>query len=236
MTYELVELPPAFAQTRDALHALAEHVIAPARQRVTGRIGLVATSGGFGTPFFGAGERVRVDGTELVHERPGSVRRVAITTLGDAARFVGVEFTAITRVYEPTTPLVPDEPLRLDAKSAFALATWFAFGTASLEALGHRYATFDPAPIQLWPEHFDIARDFGDAAARTRANYGASPGDSEIGEPYLYVGPWDHARRTGALGGYSFGAALTYEELRADGEAAARARQFFEDAAALLVG
>jgi hypothetical protein len=236
MTHELVELPPAFAQTRDALHALAEHVIAPARQRVTGRIGLVATSGGFGTPLFGDGERVRVEGTELVHEHPGSARRVAITTLGDAARFVGVEFAAIRRVYEPRTPLVRDEPLRLDTDSALALAAWFAFGTAALEQLGHRYVTLDPTPAQLWPEHFDVACDFGDADAGTRANYGASPGDGEIAEPYLYVGPWDRARRTGALGGYSFGAALTYDELRASGDASARARQFFGDAAALLVG
>ena len=37
----------------------------------------------------------------------------------------------------------------------------------------------------------------GDADAGTRANFGASPGDASIPEPYLYVGPWDEARRTG---------------------------------------
>ena len=55
--------------------------IAPARYRADGHIGLVATPGGFGTPHFGDGERIRVDGSELVHERPGTTRRVPITTL-----------------------------------------------------------------------------------------------------------------------------------------------------------
>ena len=72
----LEPLPPAFGATREALHALAEHVLAPARYRADGHIGLVPTPGGFGTPTFGEGERVRVEGVELVHERPGSTRRV----------------------------------------------------------------------------------------------------------------------------------------------------------------
>ena len=43
----------AFIATRASLHTLAEHVLAPARHRVTGRIGLRATEGGFGAPPFG---------------------------------------------------------------------------------------------------------------------------------------------------------------------------------------
>jgi hypothetical protein len=236
MPDELPDLPPTFAATRTALHALAEHVIAPARQRVTGRIGLVAASGGFGTPPFGEDERVRVEGAELVHEHPGSTRRISITTLGDAAHFVGVDFAAINRVYEPQTPLVPEQQLEVDAAASFALGTWYGFATAALEELRNRYVAAAPSHIQLWPEHFDLACDFGDADAGTRANYGASPGDDAIAEPYLYVGPWDASRRTGALGGYGFGAAVTYAELRADGDPRAAARQFFGDAAALLVG
>jgi hypothetical protein len=236
MRDELPELPPSFAETRDALHALAEHVVAPARQRATGRIGLVATPGGFGTPSFGDGERVRVEGAELVHEHPGSTRRVAITTLADAAHFVGVDFAAIARVYEPVTPLEPDAPLRVDAAASLALGGWYAFATDVLEELCNRYVSLAPTPIQLWPEHFDLACDFGDEGAGARANYGASPGDAGIAEPYLYVGPWDSARRTGQLGGYAFGAARGYRELRTGGDARASARQFLGDAAALLVG
>lgn len=46
--------------------------------------------------------------------------------------------------------------------------------------------------MQLWPEHFDVAVDLGDAEAGTRANFGASPGDAADDHrgPYLYVGPW----------------------------------------------
>ena len=236
MPDELHDLPPTFASTRDALHALAEHVIAPARQQVTGRIGLEATPGGFGTPTFGDGERVRVEGTELVHEHPGSTRRVAITTLADAAHFVGIDFAAIKRVYEPVTALDPDAHLHVDAGASLALGAWYAFATAALEELRNRYISLDPTDIQIWPEHFDIACDFGDESAGARANYGASPGDAGIAEPYLYVGPWDAARRQGQLGGYAFGAARGYAELRSDDDSSASARQFFVDAAALLVG
>ena len=56
-----------FAQTRDALHKLAEEVVSPARVRATGNeIALEATPGGFGTPPFPDGGQVRVEGTELV--------------------------------------------------------------------------------------------------------------------------------------------------------------------------
>ena len=81
----LEPLPDSFIAARDGMHALAEHVLAPARYRSDGHIGLVPTPGGFGTPTFGEGERVRVDGVELVHERPGTSTRVRITTLGAGA-------------------------------------------------------------------------------------------------------------------------------------------------------
>ena len=63
-------LPPTdtFVRTRLSMHALAEHVLCPARHRVNGKIGLRFTRHGFGTPFFGADEQVRVEGTMLVHD------------------------------------------------------------------------------------------------------------------------------------------------------------------------
>ena len=67
-------------------------------------------------------------------------------------------------------------------------------------------------------------------------NLGVSPGDTYEDEPYLYVGPWDAARRTGILGTYPFGAALTYDELRHSSEAGAAGRKFYEDAIAALSG
>src|SRR4051794_37282747 len=128
----LEPLPATFAATREGLHALAEHVLAPARYRVDGHIGLVASPGGFGTPTFGEGERVRVDGIELVHERPGSTRRVPITTLGDAAQFVGIPLGAPTEVYKPATACRPDTSLAIDAEAARALAAWIDFAASLL--------------------------------------------------------------------------------------------------------
>ena len=61
-----------------------------------------------------------------------------------------------------------------------------------------RTPTQPSSSSQLWPEHFDLACEIGDADAGTRANYGASPGDAAIPEPYLYVGPV--GRRAGAPG------------------------------------
>src|SRR5688500_16231421 len=75
---ELAPLPPTFAATRAALHALARDVVSPARERVTGRIGLRSTPEGFGTPHFGDDERVRVAGAELVRESPAGETREPI--------------------------------------------------------------------------------------------------------------------------------------------------------------
>src|SRR5262245_61399577 len=57
----LAPLPPteALVTTRTTWHALAERVMAPARRTACGKIGLRFTRGGFGTPFFGAGEQLR---------------------------------------------------------------------------------------------------------------------------------------------------------------------------------
>ena len=58
--------------TRDALQRVATHVLARARFAATGRFGLRATPGGFGTPAFGDGvEVLRVAGEVLVRERDG---------------------------------------------------------------------------------------------------------------------------------------------------------------------
>ena len=56
--------------------------------------------------------------------------------------------------------------------------------------LREAYATHQPTVTALWPEHFDLACQLGDAAAGSLANYGASPGDGPHAVPYLYVTPW----------------------------------------------
>jgi hypothetical protein len=231
----LAELPPSFVSTRDALHAVAEQVVAAAYYHATTHIGLRPSPRGFGTPEYGEHERVRVDATALVHERAGTTRRHEITSLRAASGFIGVPLGA-PPVYTPATSIAPDEPLRIDRDGALALADWYALGAALLSDLRSAHAGISSSDTQLWPEHFDLACEIGDNDSGTRANYGASPGDATIAEPYLYVGPWLAERRTGALGQYSFGAALTYSELRRAGEAGAAGREFFESAAAQLIG
>jgi hypothetical protein len=232
----LEPLPPAFAPTRDALHALAEHVLAPFRYRADGHIGLVVVSGGFGTPVVADGERVRVDGMELIHERPGTTTRVGLTTLGIAAQFVDVPLGLPADIYPPATPCAPEIHVAVAADAAHAVAAWLDLGAALLAELREHYGGHAATMPTLWPEHFDVAIELGDADTGSRANYGASLGDTTIAQPYLYVGPWDSSRRTGALGTQEFGAAITYEELLAARNPRAAGADFFAAGASLLLG
>jgi hypothetical protein len=231
----LPELPPSFFATRDALHALAEQVLSAAYFQATTHIGLRPTPRGLGTPEFGDRERVRVDCTALIHERAGTTRRHELTTLSAAAAFVGVPLGAPS-VFTPTMSVLPDAALGIDREAALVLADWYALGGALLADLKAAHPDVPSSEAQLWPEHFDLACELGNGDAGTRANYGVSPGDGAIPEPYLYVGPWEVSRRTGVLGTHSFGAACTYTELRRGGEAGGAGRQFFESALAELVG
>jgi len=228
----LPELPPAFAATRRSLHAVAEQVVSAAYWRATTHIGLRTSPRGFATPVFGDAERIRVDATALVHERGGAIRRHELTTPAAAAAFIGVELGAPT-VYPAATEVTPDTPLAIDRDAALVLADWYALAAALLADLRAAHADVPSTELQIWPEHFDLACELGNEGS-TRANYGASPGDDGIPEPYLYVGPHDPSKRTGAFSRCGFGAALTYSELRQSTEAGDAGRQFYESAVAEL--
>ena len=194
--------------TRDALHTLAEHVIAPARYSATGRIGLRTAPGGFGTPPFQGptGDRqVLVRQTELVLRADGRERVEPITTVRAAAAFIGIEPGAPADVYQPNTPLEVDRPLHVDPAYAHEIAEWFTVGNEALEQLRSDLAEADPSEIQLWPEHFDLASTIDEV------NYGASPGDTEHPIPYLYVGPFEE--RQGPFFNEPFGASLSRERV-----------------------
>jgi hypothetical protein len=223
-------------RTRASLHAVAEHVLATALFEAIGKIGLRATSGGFGTPRFGDDEQqVRVDGTMLVHTVGGRETRHAFTTLRAAAAAIGVEPGA-PPVYTASTPLDLDRPLELDPASARVIGWWFELGDTALAQLRadaeSNPASADPPSVaQLWPEHFDLATDL--SGSGVRANFGASPGDAEHPEPYLYVGPWG-AKPSDEFWNESFGASLSYAAVIAAPDAEAAALAFFRRGRDLL--
>lgn len=207
-------LPPGFATTRTAMHRIAEEVLKPRREAETGNeIALRFTTGGFGTPPWenglvsGRSGQVRVEGLELVTTDGDEVQRERLAESG------------------------------FDEDAAAALAAWFAFGTVVLADLIDIHGDLEPAPIRLWPEHFDVATELGSEDAGTRATFGASPGDEDHPEPYLYVGPWiPPATGTGWNATGFDGAELTYAELLAANHQPGAAATFFADRLSALRG
>jgi hypothetical protein len=125
-----IDVPPLDA-TRRAWHALAEHVLAPARFAANGKIGLRWTMGGIGTPYFGADCQLRLAGTNLLADG----QAVRVTTLRAAAEAVGIAPGAPSQVYTATTPLDLDARLEIDAEAADLLGDWFGFACAVFEEL-----------------------------------------------------------------------------------------------------
>jgi hypothetical protein len=217
--------------TREAWHALAEHVLAKARYVATGRIGLRATAGGFGTPPYPSQEGERqllVVGDQLVVRDDHGERSAPITTLAAAGEHVGVEPGAPTDVYTPTTPFTPDAPLAVDPATAARLADWFALVDQALAALRAEHPDEDPAEAQLWPEHFDLATTLHPSPDHG-VNYGGSPGDEGHPAPYLYVGPWNVP--TGGFWNEPFGASRSLDEVGSVQDALAFFREGHEQAA-----
>jgi len=203
-------LPPSYAAARESLHRLAEHVISPALYANTGKIGLRQSPGGFATPPFGDTRRViAVDGDELVdRDDSGQSRSSAITTIADAARFVGITPGAPSDLYRPNTPLEPDTALTVDIDAADVVAMWYELTDMALRAFAASIAEDAPTEAQLWPEHFDLAM------TADRINYGGSLGDSYIDVPYLYVGPFEgRPEKPDPFWNQSFGAAIGFDEI-----------------------
>lgn len=219
-----------FVTTRVALHQVAEHVVAKARYVDDGGIRLVAFAGGFGTPPLSDGRRVWVVGDQLHLDGAAT----PLTSVADAARFVGVEPGLPGELYATATRCEPDRSLDIDRSAATALGQWFAFATSVLETFAAEVAS--PSLLVLWPEHFDLAFFTEDAEEAHRANYGASPGDAAHGEPYLYVGPlhevveseyWNAAHFNGAL--------LSHSDLLSTEDPFEHALQFMRAGRALLI-
>jgi hypothetical protein len=216
-------LPDSFAATRDALHRVAEEIVAPAR-KPDNEIALRRTPGGFGTPPFdldGTETQIRVEGVELVVSRGGEDERIALGSLAEAGAALGAELL-------PGGPPADASALELDPEAAARLADFYEFSDGALrEALESFSPEASPSEINLWPEHFDLAFEAGSEEAGSRANYGASPGDENHPEPYLYVGPWSEVEGELWDATAFTGAELSYRELASAPDPAAAAREFF---------
>jgi hypothetical protein len=229
----LQPLPETFAATREALHRVAEQVVAPAR-KPHNEIALTQTPGGFGTPSFefeGRSLQVMVDRFELVVVEDGEERRAPLATLADAAAFVGSDLFPDG---------MPDDstPLEIDRVAAERLGDLYAVAAEALERFRTELSDADPSTINLWPEHFDIAFDAGDESAGQRAGYGVSPGDENHAEPYAYVGPWN--QEVGDDPGWNasgfVGAELGYAELAAAADPVDAVLGLFESRRRALTG
>ena len=198
----LQPLPDSFLAARKALHIIAEDLVSPQR-RPENEIALRYTRGGFGTPFF------ELDGADCQ-----------------------VRVEANELVHQRGNEELQRRPIPgVDPDAARILGDFFGFACSVLEEERAEESDEDPSLVQLWPEHFDIAFELGDESAGLRANYGASPGDDDHGEPYLYVGPWDSERAKGELWnatGFK-GAELTYSELLEAPDQRKAALEFFRE-------
>jgi hypothetical protein len=180
----LGEPPAAYASTRDALHAVARHVLAPTRQRDRGEDGLRWVRAGLGTPFFGAGAQLRLEGDELVLQTPSRVVRGRLTTLQDAAEFVGFDLT--------WADLGGDSaPLDVDPAAAAFLGDLLGLGTSVLEELRARAGEdARSGPVELRPDSFRLEVALGDDDLGRRATFGLSTGDERRPDPYFFVRRW----------------------------------------------
>jgi hypothetical protein len=220
------------------LHRLAVYVVSPARQRMTGKMALRWTWRGFGTPFFGDDEQVRIAGTELVRQWGSEVSAEPVTSLARAASSVlgGPPDGGWAKKLDVPALGDPDEDLALGHDAAEFLADWYGYAWSVLEQLRADAASTEPSRVQLWPEHFDAAFDC--LSGERRATFGASPGDKVYPDPYLYVVSPGAAHTPSPLwnAGLFPGAVLTYKELLDAGDQRHAALEFFRARRDLLVG
>lgn len=224
----LPSIPTALIPTRATLHQLAYFVLAPARYRRTGRMGLVPAHGGFGTPSMD-GRVLRVDGELLVDERPDAVATVTLASIGEAARFFGEPYEEhwFDGFGDELVPVPPSKEVRLDEPAARFVGDLFELGAEVIA----RFSVEVPGGITevwIWPEHFDLATEAGDAESGAKASFGVSPGDHAHDAPYFYVSAWGEIDRDDPFwNDASFnGASLAYEAVADEEDPVARIVDF----------
>src|SRR4051794_11484789 len=158
-------------RTRTTLHGVAELLLAGPQYAESGTIRLRVVPGGIATV---AAPELRLEATELVGP---SGRHPLTGSYAEVAAAVGVTPRSLGDVYSDTAGVGPDDTIELDPEHLVVLTDALAVGDAALRA-------FAPDEQRvLWPEHLDVA------IGKDEVNYGVSPGDAGIAEPYAYVGP-----------------------------------------------
>ena len=232
----LQPLPEGYDSTRRALHQLAFFAVAPKRHSSTGKIGLRYTHLGFGTPFFGADEQIRVEGGVIVRQQGASVASEEATTVARACELLEIPYRQswFERLRDPLEPAGETTALVVSPAAAVAIEDWFGFGASVLEQVRRTEGAPDVGRLQLWPEHFDLGFEMGSGSQR--ATYGASPGDDRHPEPYLYVARWEASDRSNPFwNDPTFnGASLSYRILLESDDQHIAARDFYEHAYRLL--
>jgi hypothetical protein len=180
-------------QTRTTLHGVAELLLAGPQYAASGTIRLRVVPGGIATVGRPA---VRLEGTEL----SGPAGRHALAgTYAEAAAALGVTPRSVDDVYSDTAGVSPTDVIGIEPDELAVLVGALARGDAALRSF---------APSQepvLWPEHLDVG------ITLEEVNFGVSPGDAHLPEPYAYVGPW--TQRQGDFWNTPFGAARPVVEL-----------------------
>jgi len=188
---------PDLEATRLSLHAVAEMLLAGPQYDASRTIKLRVTPGGFGTV---AAPSARVEGTTL---RIGERRPLALDgrAISAVAVEAGLPARPLADLYSGGPGLTVDHALTIDGAAAAEIAEGFRVGAEAL-------AAFAPdTEAVLWPEHFDLGISLDEV------NYGVSPGDSFLGVPYAYVGPWSPADVSGSFWNAPFGAAHPLHEI-----------------------
>ena len=220
-----------YTTTRLELQRVITHTLARARFDADGRFGLRVTPSGLGTPAFGPdGDVIRIAGDALIREfrNDGTARSATVELAAFAAVDLAKPFSAGT-----DTPDLGDvdAPIALDADAAETLTDWLRVGSLALDRV--LPTTHEPSVAQVWPEHFDIGLDV--ATGHGRVNLGASPGDNDYPEPYLYVSPWEGSPPGDTtFWNAPFGAVMSGGDGKSVAEHVRDAVTFFETALGLL--
>jgi len=184
---------PDVETTRRSLHGIAELVLAGPQYAVSHTIRLRVTPGGFGTV---SAPDLRIDAQQLVTP---TAKLPLSGTFADLARAAGVDARALRDVYADGPGAAEDDAIVLEEAAAAVILEAFALGDAAMRAFAP-----DQEPV-IWPEHFDIG------VSVDEVNYGVSPGDTHVREPYAYVGPW--VPRQSSFWNRDFGAVRPLAEL-----------------------